>query len=348
WDLNTSGLWWEWNGTSWSGNGTATSPLPAASANDTIVKNGSAAAITDANGDQWTVKGGVVYQDGQTAGYSANVAEIAYVNGNVWHENTSNLWWEWNGTSWSGNGTATSPLPTPTTLAVPTGPSTNDTIVLAGSKSSIIDASKNTWTISNGTVLKNGQAAGYSANVSRIAYVNGNVWQQNTSGLWWKWNGTTWPGYGTSTNPLPSSATIGSTTASTTVSQSQISVLATQGDHMVFVTGTGDSLNLSGGTEKITDTGSKNTYVLPTAGHGVDAFTSNILAVNDVLDLRPALAATSWNGSNSTLSQYLSVSDTASGAALSISAAAGGAGTTIATIAGTNASLNGILTHAIV
>ncbi|MBS0640236.1 MAG: hypothetical protein JSS43_10210, partial [Proteobacteria bacterium] len=29
------------------------------------------------------------------------------------------------------------------------------------------------------------------------------VWQENTSKLWWKWDGTTWPGAGTATSPLP-------------------------------------------------------------------------------------------------------------------------------------------------
>jgi len=117
---------------------------------------------------------------------------------------------------------------------------------------------------------------------------------------------------------------------------------------MVFVTGSGDNLNLSGGTETITDSGTNNTYVLPTAGHGTDIFKSNILTNGDVLDLRPALAATNWNGSNTTLSQYLSVANGSSGAALSISAAAGGTGTAIASIAASNQTLNSVLAHAIV
>ena len=52
---------------------------------------------------------------------------------------------------------------------------------------------------------KNGAAAGYTASVKEIAYVNHAVWQENTSNLWWKWDGTTWPGSGTPISPLPAS-----------------------------------------------------------------------------------------------------------------------------------------------
>ena len=72
-----------------------------------------------------------------------------------------------------------------TTLAA----SPNDTIVVNGSSTSIIDASGHTWTISNGVVNENGTAIGYSANVSEIAYVNDTIWQENASHLWWSWNG---------------------------------------------------------------------------------------------------------------------------------------------------------------
>jgi hypothetical protein len=86
------------------------SPSPA-SADNTVVMNGSAAAITDATGNRWTLANGVVQVNGAPAGYSANTSEIAYVGGTVWQKNASNLWWSWTGNAWSaGNGTTTSPL----------------------------------------------------------------------------------------------------------------------------------------------------------------------------------------------------------------------------------------------
>jgi Pectate lyase superfamily protein len=87
----------------------------AASVNDTIVTNGSTAVIIDKTGNKWTVADGVVYKNGTPAGTSANVTEIAYVNGVVWQENGAKLWWSWAGAGWSsGTGTAARPLPSGT------------------------------------------------------------------------------------------------------------------------------------------------------------------------------------------------------------------------------------------
>jgi endoglucanase len=69
----------------------------------------------------------------------------------------------------------------------------------------LCDSSGNMWAITNlGTITINGTAAGYSANVIELAYVNGVIWQENSSKLWWSWVGGTWtPTSGTSTSPLP-------------------------------------------------------------------------------------------------------------------------------------------------
>nr|WP_294553582.1 cellulase family glycosylhydrolase [uncultured Rhodopila sp.] len=359
WQENSSSLWWSWTGTGWSsGDGTSTSPLPAApppkptaSPNDTVVLAGSASAITDASGNSWTLVSGVVDENGTAAGYSAGVTEIAYVNGTLWQENASSLWWSWTGTGWSsGAGTSTSPLP----AAPPPKPtaSANDTMVLAGSAAAITDASGNTWSITGGgQVAVNGVADTTTANVTELAYVNNQVWQENSANLWWGKTSpaAAWaPAAGTATSPLPAPITIASGTASSTVTQSQVSVVATAGTHLVFIKGSGDIVSLTGGADTITDSGSTNTYILPASGKGSDAFTSNILTTGDTLDLKPALAATNWNGSASTLSNYLTVTDSAKGATLSIAATSGGTGVAIGSISGaTTATLTSLLAHSI-
>ncbi len=235
WQENAAGDWWGWDGSGWNlGKGTTTSPLPATptppptptptpaptptpvvtpSADDTAVKASSAGTITDAAGNKWTIASGVVQENGAAAGYSANVAEIAYVGGNVWQENASNLWWEWTGKDWgTGGGISTSPVPptpTPTPTPAPTPaptPSPNDTAV-TDTGHSIMDAAGNTWNISaQGQVSVNGVADPTTANVTELAYVDGNVWQENASNLWWskatpadQWG----PAQGTSVSPLP-------------------------------------------------------------------------------------------------------------------------------------------------
>lgn len=117
---------------------------------------------------------------------------------------------------------------------------------------------------------------------------------------------------------------------------------------MLFISGSSNNVALSGGTDTITDTGSGNTYVLPAAGNGSNVFSGNILNAGDTLDLTTALAATDWNGSSSTLSNYLTVADTSQGATLSIAPTSGGSGVAIATIAGaTDATLSSVLAHAV-
>jgi hypothetical protein len=139
-------------------------------------------------------------------------------------------------------------------------------------------------------------------------------------------------------DPPPSDAPGGSAT-SATVEQSQVSAAATSGTSMGL---------LKGSVAAVSPSSSGHTYVLPAAGHAAESFTSNILAMGDRLDLTTALAATNWNGSASTLPNYLTVADSAKGATLSISATSGGRRVVIATIDGaSNASLSSVLASSI-
>jgi hypothetical protein len=128
----------------------------------------------------------------------------------------------------------------------------------------------NTWTItSGGQVALNDVADTTTRNVTELAYVNKAVWQEHTSGLWRGKisSGAAWaPGAGTGTSPLPAPVTIAAGIATDTVSQNQVSVVATAGTHMLLLKGSGDVVRLSGGANTIIDTGSGNTYILPAAG----------------------------------------------------------------------------------
>lgn len=63
------------------------------SPNNTVLRAGSTRAITDAAGNRWTIAGGKVAVNGSPDSITANVKALAFVNGKVWQENTSNLWW---------------------------------------------------------------------------------------------------------------------------------------------------------------------------------------------------------------------------------------------------------------
>jgi hypothetical protein len=147
---------------------------------------------------------------------------------------------------------------------------------------------------------------------------------------------------------LPQTITIAAGTASTTVSQSQVSVAATSGTHMLFISGSNDTVSLQGGNDTITDTGKSNTYVIPTASKGYDTFTSDVLKQTDTLDFRSALAKTNWAGTASTLGSYIHVTDSSSGAVIAMSATANGTAVGVATIQGGGSeTLASILAHSI-
>jgi hypothetical protein len=237
-------------------------------------------------------------------------------------------------------------------LVVPQTASPNNTTVYAGATTSIHDTAGNTWTInSSDQVVVNGAVDATTSGVTELAYVNGAVWQENANKLWWgktspdaSWS----PSAGSSVSPLPSPTTLSASEANVTVAQSQVSVVATSGSRLLFIKGSGDTIALSGGVNTITDSGQGNTYVLPTAGNGTDVFTNNVLANNDWLDLRPALAATTWNGAASTLSNYLHVTDSGQGVTLSVSPAGSGAGSVIASFGdATTTSLSSLLAHSL-
>jgi endoglucanase len=323
-------------------------PTPTPSGNDTVVK-GTTGAITDASGNKWTITAaGQVAVNGVADTTTGNVTELAYVNGTIWQENKSGLWWGETkpNASWAPTaGTATSPLP-------PTQ-SPNDTVLKPNTGGAIVDASGNKWTITGtGQVAVNGVVDTTTARVTELAWVNNKIWQENASNLWWGKTSSTaaWsPNAGTATSPLSTTVTISLLETSATVSLSQTSVVATSGNHMVFITGSGNTVNLSGGTDTITDTGLNNTYVIPAAGQGYDIFTSNMLTAGHTLDFRAALAATNWNGLKSTVGKYLTIADTAQGAVVSVTPTSGGKGVAVATIDGaTTGNLNSLLLHSVI
>jgi hypothetical protein len=169
-----------------------TTPSP----NDSIITPG-AGSITDSSGDVFTITSSdTVDMNGSPLGYTANVVEAAYINGNFWQENSSHLWWEYTGnpsSPWTGLGTSHDPLPAQNSIITP-------------GDGSVTDGNSDTFTVTPaGTIDMNGAPLGYTANVIQAAEINGNFWQENSSGLWWEYTGNPaapWTGLGSSSSPL--------------------------------------------------------------------------------------------------------------------------------------------------
>ncbi len=124
------------------------------------------------------------------------------------------------------------------------------------------------------------------------------------------------------------------------------------GNDTIRIAGTGSVVNAGLGDNTIDESGNANTFVLPAAG-GTDDFFGYVLQAGDLFDLRPLLAATTWNGSQSTLSNYLVVTTSSDGAnamlVVTPSGNATGANYTAATFNGSGAiSMADFLSHALV
>jgi hypothetical protein len=142
--------------------------------------------------------------------------------------------------------------------------------------------------------------------------------------------------------PIPS-INIVTTDADPVIMVSGTHINAGSGDHMIFIGGTGDVLTAIGGTQTvmafqggnaittgagndtiriagsgnvvtagagtnwIEDSSGNNRIVLPQAGQGFDDIYGDVLQQNDMLDLRPMLAATAWKGNRATIGDFVKV-----------------------------------------
>ena len=115
---NAAKGFWSWNGSTWVG----TSDPRTVSANG-ATSSGSTPLI-DSEKNVWVVSSGVIYENGQKAGYSANVIDLTYSGGTIYQENSSDNFWDWNGTTWVASGSpggSGGPNPTPSPVRAPAG-----------------------------------------------------------------------------------------------------------------------------------------------------------------------------------------------------------------------------------
>ena len=304
-----------------------------------LLTTGSGGSLKDAAGNTWTLTAsGDVDENGATVPDGSNTAQFTIANNTEYGLDAAGSgWYTYSPASQSWASSAPPPglYPPPTLRGLTTG-----------SGGALKDSAGNSWALApNGDVNENGTPVPGGTNTAELTIIS-NVEYGLDAG------GTGWYAYAPATQAWTSAATpaiaVPQSAASATVTLNSVLVNATAGNHAMFISGSSNTINLSGGTETITDLGGTNTYVIPASGKGYEAFTTDVLNLNDVLDLRPALKATNWTGTSSTLSKYLSVADSSQGATLSISATSGGAKTAIALIGGaTTTNLSTLLTHAI-
>jgi uncharacterized membrane protein YoaK (UPF0700 family) len=191
-----------------------------------------------------------------------------------------------------------------------------------------------------GTIFVSGSLARINADLSTLAYTGGSASGTGSVDI------DVWDQAGVEANKsfnvqVEPKVTIATGTATVTEGASNSFITATSGAHTITISGSGDTVSATGGAETIQasaglnsittgtsndtirfagsgnmidagagtnmiyDSGTNNTIVLPAAGQ--DDIYGNTLTNGDVFDLRSLLAQTSWNGTESTLSNFLSV-----------------------------------------
>ncbi len=181
--------------------------------------------------------------------------------------------------------------------------------------------------------------------------------------------------------------TIAATDANPVETVSSTTIVATSGNHMIFIGGSNDVLIATGGTETVQayqgkntittgtgndtiyfagsgnridagsgnnmlgESGGGNTIVLPGAGLGYDDIYGYVMTNSDVFDLRPLLASTKWTGSSSTIGSFVSMTLAGNSAEVNVtpSGVAGSTHYKVATFEDSGAvSLSTLLSHAII
>jgi hypothetical protein len=113
--------------------------------------------------------------------------------------------------------------------------------------------------------------------------------------------------------------------------------------------GSGNLIDAGGGTNHVEDSGSANTIVMPGPGAGFDDVFGYVLQNSDVLDFRAALGTTGWDGSQSTLGNFLHVTMSGNDAVIAMSATSGGAFSNVAMLHDSgNLDLAGLMAHSTV
>lgn len=92
---NSVGNFYSWSDSAWVYAGSVD---PRVSASGTTIP--SAAAITDASLNRWTLTGGVVDMNGAAAGFTASVVLVLYYGGVIYQENAPGNWWSWTSGAW--------------------------------------------------------------------------------------------------------------------------------------------------------------------------------------------------------------------------------------------------------
>jgi aryl-phospho-beta-D-glucosidase BglC (GH1 family) len=160
----------------------------------------SATQIIDSAHNVWTLTGGVIYEGGVAAGYSANVSLLLYYGATIYQENKSCLWWSWNGSTWVATSNP-APSVTPACSSTPASaaavPATTVAPVTTSSSGLSVKVQSNHLVDANGNTLQlrgvNISALEFIA-ITDPSWADGSPWgdQTGTATPQWSIMANTW------------------------------------------------------------------------------------------------------------------------------------------------------------
>ena len=206
-----------------------------------------------------------------------------------------------------------------------TGPSGNSTVALGdGDQGVVLTGANNTVSVGRGaSAIDGGRGGG-----ERIAAVGGST-----------------------------AVTVGGTGNRVTTGAGRDVILSLGGKAVIDAGAGGDVLRFAAGGSVVTggrgndtlhEEGGRNRIVLNPAAQGRDDIYGPVLSNGDVLDLRPALAATAWTGTAATLGEYLRIGAAGLDTMVAVAPSQGAPASVIAVLHGTAApTLDGFAAHAL-
>jgi plastocyanin len=141
---------------------------------------------------------------------------------------------------------------------------------------------------------------------------------------------------------------LGNGSNSVSGSQGMAFITTGTGTNTIAIGGYSNTIDAVGGRDTISGGLGLDTYQLSTAGHGFATISGFTETNGDLLDLRAALGATSWNGAQSTLANFLKVTAGGGNTYVAIAQNGAGSGTQIAQLSGVSYAFADLTSHMIV
>jgi hypothetical protein len=125
-------------------------------------------------------------------------------------------------------------------------------------------------------------------------------------------------------------------------------IITGSGNDQILISGSRNTIDAGDGSNLVIDSGGDNTIILPALGDGFDTIYGDVLQNGTVFDFRPLLAHTEWDGSQSTIGDFVKLANQNGSTQIQVDAAgtSSGSSTAVAILVGQIApSLDSLLLH---